>query len=60
MIAGLIIARDRQEAATAMDTHLRAMEDRLDFLPPAEETKDLVSILADLGVNRRRARNAAE
>lgn len=60
MIAGLIIARDRQEAATAMDTHLRAMEDRLDFDAPAEETKDLVSILADLGVNRRRARNAAE
>jgi DNA-binding GntR family transcriptional regulator len=60
VIAELILARDRQGAITAMDTHLRAMEDRLDFHASAEETKDLVSIFADLRVNRRRARKAAE
>ena len=60
VVAELITTRDREGAVAAMDTHLRAMEDRLDFHASAEETQDLVSIFADLGVNRRRARNTAE
>jgi DNA-binding GntR family transcriptional regulator len=60
MIAELIIARDREGAVAAMEAHLQAMEDRLDYHASVEETQDLVSIFADLGVSRRRGRHAAE
>ncbi|MDR3470628.1 MAG: GntR family transcriptional regulator [Devosia sp.] len=60
-IAARILARDRDGATAAMDAHLRAMEDRLQFDTPPEVTQDLASIFADIGVARRgRGRKAAE
>jgi DNA-binding GntR family transcriptional regulator len=59
-IAERILARDRHGAVRALDGHLQAMEDRLNFEAPAEEAPDLASIFADLGIRRRAKRRAAD
>ena len=55
-IAERILARDRDGAISAMDAHLRAMEERLHFEVPQQKQQDLTAIFAELGVKKRSRR----
>jgi DNA-binding GntR family transcriptional regulator len=59
-IAERILARDLSGAVAALDAHLQAMEDRLNFEAPSDATPDLASVFADLGIRRRAKRAVAE
>ena len=59
-IVRAILAKDKVAALAAMDAHLIAMEQRLRFDAFPEVEENIVSIFADLGVKRRRARKPAE